>query len=192
MSAIRTLLCTVGIFTSQLSAQSAGSPQHGGGPLPARNTSLHSAPAFARTNPVGRGFVANRSLPFWGAYPWFDTSYNYPDYNFYSFWDRLADEYYHPPKDSVMRLQEPPAPPPPPPVPVVREYHWTPQVEPPAPFSIVTTGGTEYLATLVWVEGSEIHFNSVDGGVQRIPRASVSRQLTQAANARKKLNLPLP
>jgi hypothetical protein len=95
----------------------------------------------------------------------------------------------------VMRSPEElvaPAPPPPAPVPVVQEYHWTPQADRPAPFSIVTTTGAEYLATMVWVEGNELHFNSVDGGVRRIPRSSVSRQLTQAANAKKNLNLPLP
>jgi hypothetical protein len=60
-----------------------------------------------------------------------------------------------------------------------------------ATFSIVATNGTVYLATMVWVEGGNVHFNSVDGGVGQIPLSSVSRSLTETANAQKNLNLRL-
>jgi hypothetical protein len=86
--------------------------------------------------------------------------------------------------------------PPPPPsrrvTPALHEYNWPGQENASTTFSIVTTGGTVYLATMVWVEGENIHFNSVDGGVRQIPLSAVSRSLTQTANARKNLTLPLP
>jgi hypothetical protein len=113
-------------------------------------------------------------------------------YNFYSFWEGLANEHRTPQPAYAVRPQEPPPLPAPPATLVIREYHWPEQVGAPPAFSIVTTGGTVYLATLVWVEGDNLHFNSVDGGVRQIPRSSVSRALTQAANAQKHLNLPLP
>ena len=69
---------------------------------------------------------------------------------------------------------------------------WPEQVNTSATFSIVTTSGTVYLATMVWVEGGDVHFNSVDVGVRQIPLSSVSRSLTETANAQKKLNLRLP
>jgi hypothetical protein len=87
---------------------------------------------------------------------------------------------------------EPPPPPPPPVTPVLHEYNWPEQVTTSATFSIVTTSGTVYLATMVWVEGGNVHFNSVDGGVRQIPLSSVSRTLTETANAQKNLNLRLP
>ena len=88
--------------------------------------------------------------------------------------------------------QAPPPPPPPPVAPVLHEYNWPGQEDASARFSIVTTSGTVYLATMVWVEGENLHFNSVDGGVRQIPLSAVSRSLTQTANAQKNLNLPLP
>jgi len=87
---------------------------------------------------------------------------------------------------------EPPPPPAPPVTPVLREYHWPEQVNTSATFSIVTTSGTVYLATMVWLEGDNVHFNSEDGGVRQIPLSSVSRSLTQTANAQKNLNPRLP
>ena len=90
---------------------------------------------------------------------------------------------------------QPPEPPPPPPepvTPVLHQYSWPQQVDTSATFSIVTAGGAVYLATMVWVEGSDVHFNSVDGDVRQIPLSSVSRSLTETANARKNLTLRLP
>jgi hypothetical protein len=92
----------------------------------------------------------------------------------------------------TIRLPEPPPPATPPPTAVVHEYHWPEPVNIPAAFSIVTHGGIEYLATMVWVEGDNLRFNSVDGGTKQVPLTSVSRPLTQIANARKDLKLPLP
>jgi len=100
-----------------------------------------------------------------------------------------------PPANSTSPAPEPPPPPPPPITPVLHEYTWPEQPNTPATpatFSIVTTSGTVYLATMVWVEGEDLHFNSVDGGARQIPLSAVSRSLTQTANARKNLNLPLP
>jgi len=85
-----------------------------------------------------------------------------------------------------------PATPTPPATPVLREYHWQEGVETSPTFTIVTTNGTEYLATMVWVEGENLCFNSADGGTHQIPLTSVSRPLTQIANSRKNLSLPLP
>ena len=88
--------------------------------------------------------------------------------------------------------QEPPPPPPPPVTPILHEYNWPGQGSTSATFSIVTTSGTLHLATMVWVEGENLHFNAVEGGVRQIPLSAVSRSLTQTANARKSLTLPLP
>jgi len=110
---------------------------------------------------------------------------------FYTSWNGMDESV--PPQPSYTNQSPKPPPPPPPPVtPVLHEYNWPEQVNTSATFSIVTTSGTVYLATMVWVEGGNVHFNSVDGGVRQIPLSSVSRSLTETANAQKNLNLPLP
>jgi hypothetical protein len=85
-----------------------------------------------------------------------------------------------------------PLPPPPPAKPVIHEYTWPEPANTSATFSIVTTSGAEYLASMVWVEDGVVHFNCVDGTIRRISMASISRPLTEAANAQKNLNLRLP
>lgn len=115
----------------------------------------------------------------------------YHPWAFYPFWNGMGES--DPPQPSYTNQSPEPLPPPPPPVtPVLREYHWPEQVNKSATFSIVTTSGTVYLATMVWVEGGNVHFNLEDGGVRQIPLSSVSRSLTQTANAQKNLNLRLP
>ena len=97
-----------------------------------------------------------------------------------AFWNGVHQS--DPPQPSYTNQSPEPSPPPPPPVkPVLHEYHWPEQVSTSATFSIVTTSGTVYLATMVWVEGGNVHFNSVDGGVGQIPLSSVSRSLTETA-----------
>jgi hypothetical protein len=109
----------------------------------------------------------------------------------YPFWNGIRES--DPPQPSyTIQSPEPPPPPPPPVTPVLREYHWPKPGNTSATFSIVTTSGTVYLATMVWVEGDDVHFNSVDGGVRQIPLSSVSGSLTETANAQKNLNLRLP
>jgi len=112
-------------------------------------------------------------------------------WRFHPVWNNMEEGDGQQPSYTI-RLPQPPPPPAPPPTPVLREYHWPEQVDSSKTFSIVTTSGAEYLATMVWVEGANLHFNSVDGGVRQIPLTSVSESLTQIANARKNLNLPLP
>jgi hypothetical protein len=56
----------------------------------------------------------------------------------------------------------------------------------------VGNDGVEHQATSVWVERDRIHFTSPEDGARQLPLSSVSRSLTQAANARKNLNLRLP
>jgi hypothetical protein len=92
----------------------------------------------------------------------------------------------------TQRSPEPPAPPPPPPTPFISQYHWPESPAPLVPFSIVGNDGVEHQATSVWVEGNSIHFTSPAEGTRQMPLSSVSRSLTQAANARKNLKLPLP
>ena len=112
-------------------------------------------------------------------------------WRFHTAWNSV-EELDRPQPSYTIRLSEPPAPTPPPPTPVVHEYHWPEQENTSAKFSIVTNSGAEYLATMVWVEGDNLRFNSVDGGTRQILLTSVSRPLTQIANARKDLKLPLP
>ena len=97
------------------------------------------------------------------------------------------------PQSSHTSQSPEPSPPPPPPVtPVLHEYSWPKDVNTSATFSIVTTSGTVYLATMVWVQECNLHFNSVDGDVREIPLSSISKSLTQTANAQKNLILRLP
>ena len=119
----------------------------------------------------------------------FNTQYDelYNLKNFYSYWTSLDR---HDPRPSLITGNATPAPPPA--APGVREYHWPDQADTSATFSIVTNGGAEYLATMVWVDGDNLHFATPDGGMRQIPLTSVSRPLTQVANARKDLKLPLP
>jgi hypothetical protein len=156
-------------------------------------------PLGGRTNFGGRRFSGRGLRGFDGGFPWVYPAF-YGDYG-------LLDDYpYGYPYDNPQPQQpniyivmpglqeppEPPAPPPPPPAPVIREYHWQEQAQPPAPFSIVTTNGTVYYATLAWVQGDRIYFHSTEGGSRQLPLSSVSKSLTQAANAQKGLRLPLP
>ena len=115
----------------------------------------------------------------------------YRRWAFYKFWNGMGESDRPQPSDTKPS-PEPPPPPPPPATPVLSEYKWPEQVNTSATFSIVTTSGAVYLATMVWMEGGNVHFNSVDGGVRQIPLSSVSRSLTETANAQKKLNLRLP
>ncbi len=85
-----------------------------------------------------------------------------------------------------------PLPAPPPATSVTHEYSWPEQSNTSATFSIVTTNGTEYLASMIWVEDDTVHFSCVDGTNRQLPLASISRPLTQAANAQKNLSLSLP
>jgi hypothetical protein len=99
---------------------------------------------------------------------------------FYTFWNGMHES--DPPQlNYTNQSPEPPLPPPPPATPVLREYNWPEQVNTAATFSIVTISGTVYLATMVWVEGGNVHFNLVDGSVRQIPLSSVSRSLTETA-----------
>lgn len=123
--------------------------------------------------------------------------HNYYNVNLYRLWRfhplwNSMEERDRPQPSFTIRLPEPPPPPAPPATPVLHEYHWPDQTDTSQTFSIVTTSGAEYLAMMVWVEGENLHFNSLDGATRQIPMTSVSRSLTQIANARKNLNLPLP
>jgi len=130
--------------------------------------------------------LAASHLPAQNAYkPNYDELYNIKTFaNYAASMDRHAS-----PQPIVTGTTPPP---PPAAVPVRSDYNWPGPVDTSATFSIVTASGAEYLATMVWVEGENIHFNSVDGGVRQIPLSSVSRSLTQTANAQKNLNLSLP
>jgi len=106
---------------------------------------------------------------------------------FYAFWSGMQAS------DPAQPRYTSQSPEPLPPVtPVLHDYHWPEQVTTSAAFAIVTTGGTEYLAIMVWVEGDSVHFNSPDGSVHQIPLSSISNSLTQRANAQKNLDVRLP
>jgi hypothetical protein len=115
-------------------------------------------------------------------------------WTFYTFWNGMHES--EPPQSSYTNQSPEPPPPPPPPPPlvtlVVHEYNWPKEVNTSATFSIVTTSGTVYLATTVWVQGGNVHFSSADGDVRQLPLFAVSSSLTQTANAQKNLNLRLP
>ena len=162
-----------------------------------------SRPVVARTIFSGENLGVRQNLDGGVCFP--APSYQYCDYNYINYyaldsyrlwafdtlWNGMHES--NPPQPSYTNQSpEPPPPPPPPVTPVLHEYNWPEEVNTSATFSIVTTSGTVYLATMVWVEGGNVHFNSVDGGVRQIPLSSVSRSLTETANAQKNLNLRLP
>jgi hypothetical protein len=188
MSRLCVTLCTILLIASDVSAQRAGSHGGGGGGTP-----RFSTPAFGRTGLDARRFSTNAFGRSGGFIPWAYPAF----YGDYGYDNGFGDGYPTQPNVFVMMPApqappEQPPPPPPPPTPVIREYHWPAQMDPPAAFSIVTTSGTEFHATMVWRVGDRLHFNSTEGGVREVPLSAVSRSLTQAANARKNLNLPLP
>ena len=89
---------------------------------------------------------------------------------------------------------EPPEPPPPPARPVMHEYHWpaSNSDDAVAVFSIVTNDKRIHYATMVWIDGDELSFVDSHGGTGRIPRSSISRDLTYKANPGKNLKPWLP
>jgi len=180
---------TIILLAPVLTAQRGGA--HPGGGTGASLT-RPPFPLSGRTNFGGRrSSFGNSFRGFGGGFPWAYASL----YDDWGFGDGYPYDYPQQQPNIYIVMpppQEPTEPPPPPPAPVIREYHWQEQVEPPAPFSIVTTNGTVYTATLVWVEGNSVHFHSTEGGSRQLPLSSVSRSLTQAANAQKNLRLPLP
>jgi hypothetical protein len=165
-------------------------------------SAYEARPVVARTTFSGENLGVRENPDGGVCFP--APSYQYCDYNydnyyaldlyrswaFYTFWNGMRES--DPPQPSYTNQSPQPPPPPPPPVtPVLHEYNWPEEVNTSATFSIVTTSGTVYLATMVWVEGGNVHFNSVDGGVRQIPLSSVSTSLTETANAQKNLNLHL-
>jgi hypothetical protein len=110
---------------------------------------------------------------------------------FYTFWNGM-DGSDRPQPSYTKQSPEPPPPPPPPVTLVVHEYSWPEEVNTSTTFSIVTTSGTVYLATMVWVQEGNFYLTLVDGDVRQLPLSSVSNSLTQTANAQKNLNLHLP
>ena len=195
MNRMSIALAAICLVTSHLTAQSAD--VRGG----SRN-GYESRPVVARALFSGRNSGVWQHLdgsvcfppPYYDSCIYDSNSYSLELYrlrNFYTYWNGLAES--DPPQPTyTSQSPEPPPPPPPPVTPVLHEYHWPEQVSTSATFSIVTTSGTVYLATMVWVQEGNVNFNSVDGDVRQLPLSSVSRSLTQTANAQKNLNLRLP
>ena len=195
MNRVSIALIAVSLVTSHLMAQRAD--VRGGD----RNA-YESRPGVARTIFSGQNLGVRQNLDGSVCFPapFYQNciyDYNYYDldlyrpWGFYTVWNGM-DESNRPQLSLTNQSPDPPPPPPPPVTPVLHEYNWPEDVNASTTFSIVTASGTVYLATMVWVEGGNVHFNSVDGGVRQIPLSSVSRSLTETANAEKNLNLRLP
>ena len=194
MKRVSIALVAACLLTSHLIAQRAGV-------LVGGQNVYGSRSIVARTMFSGRTVGVRQNLDGSVCYP--APSYQYCNYdsNYYArdwygvwaypSWNGIYES--DPPQLSyTYQLPEPPPPPPPLPTPVLREYHWPEEVNPTPAFSIVTNSGAVSLATMVWVEGDDVHFNAEDGGVRQIPLPSVSRPLTESANAQKHLSLRLP
>jgi hypothetical protein len=189
MKRVSIALVAVCLVASHLIAQPAGV-------LGGYRNAYGSRPVIARNFGVRQNLDGSVCFP--------APSYQYCNYDdnyyaldlyrlwpFYTSWNGVHES--DPPQPSyTIQSPQPPPPPPPPVTPVLREYNWPEGGNTSATFSIVTTSGAVYLATMVWVEERDVHFNSVDGDVRHIPLSSVSRPLTQTANALKNLNLRLP
>jgi len=173
----------------------------GGGFNPVWNgpgNSIH--PGAFRRNTFGRGNFfgspfLSQGFPSAGVLPW-----TYPAFGGeFGYLGDFFNAYQQQPSYAVVAptAQERPAPPPPPPppapaAPVISQYHWPESSSPPLPFSIVGSDGVEHLATSVWVQGDRVYFTAPEGGARQLVLSAVSRRLTEAANARKNLKLPLP
>jgi hypothetical protein len=186
MSKLLTVVSVAGLLASQLPAQRAGGRVFGGVGSPV-------GPGSWGAGFAGRPAFGFGSRSFVGISPWvlpaFADDYRFPD--------GFQQDYAPQPNIIVVAPAQQPAPEPPPPpptpaVPVVREYHWPETPDPHALFSIVASDGTVYEAAMVWVQGDIVHFRLPEGGSRQLPLSSVSRSLTQTANARKNLNLRLP
>jgi hypothetical protein len=176
MNRVSIALIAISLATSPLMAQRAGSNSY-----PAVRQTLDGAVCFPAP------FYQNCNYEFKDYYA-LDL---YRGWAYSAYWNSIRESDPPQPGDTKQSAEPPPLPPPPV-TPVLHEYSWSDQINTSATFSIVTTGGSVYLATMVWVEGGNVHFNSVDGDVRQIPLSSVSRSLTETANAQKKLNLRLP
>jgi hypothetical protein len=176
-------VCTMGLVTVPLFPQRAGIHPSGGVTRP-------SGPVLGRTTITeNRLFVGARGR-FGGGFPWLFPAFGEYGYGDYGFDQTQPNIFVVMPEPQVP--PEPPPPPPPPPRAAVQEYHWPVSNTAPAPFSIVLNDGTVHYATMVWLADGRLHFNSPEGGARQLPLSSVSRTLTQSANARKGLTLPLP
>ncbi len=195
MNRLSITLVAVCVVTSHLGAQSAGVRGSG------RNAP-ESIPAVAQTMLSGPNVGVRQNLDGSVCFP--APSYQFCDYDvnsyalgfyrlwtYHTLWNGMNESDLRQ-SGSATQTPDPPPPPTPTVTPVTHEYNWPAEGNTPATFSIVTTSGTVYLATMVWVDGDNVRFNSVDGGVRELALASVSRSLTQTANAQKNLNLPLP
>ena len=145
----------------------------------------------ARQNPDGSVCFPAPSYQYCSyGYPYYALDW-YPFGLFNPYWNRVSES--EPPQASrTAQPPEAPPPPTPPATPVLNEYHWAEEGNPSAAFTLVTTSGTIYRATMIWVEGGDVHFNLEDGSARQIPLSSVSRPLTESANAQKHLSLRLP
>jgi hypothetical protein len=141
---------------------------------------------------VQRGrFQNQRSRNAGGGVPWVWAA-DYGDYGFDGGYVPGYAQGYMQQSSPCVVMPQPPEPPPPPATPVIQEYHWAPSPNPPQPFSIVMNDSTVHLALMVWEQYGRLYFNSPEGGARQVLLSAVSRERTQAANAKKGLHLPLP
>lgn len=196
MKSLCMAICTITLAASQLTAQrggvrpGVGITRPGGGGLGRADFSDHRF-LGGRRGGFGAGFGGGFGAGLGYGFPAFYGDYGSGDgFGFGGDYQSQPNIFVVMPAPQLP--PEPPPPPPPPPALVVREYHWPASDSAPAPFSIVLNNGTVEYATMAWVEGDRIHFHSPEGGGRQVPLSSVSRSLTQAANARKGLTLPLP
>jgi hypothetical protein len=194
MKVLWVTICAVSFLASPLQGQRGGGGHGGGGGIGHGGVTHGSGSIFSRSNFGGKNFGGRAFRNFGGGTPWIYPAFYYDDFDngnpFYNDYPESSNTYIVMPQPQAPP-PEPPPPPPPPPAAMIREYHWPAQTDAPEPFSIVATNGTTYYATMVWREGDRLHFQSTEGGARQIPMSSVSRSLTQAANAKKNLTLPL-
>jgi hypothetical protein len=139
---------------------------------------------FGRFNQFGNG---NMGGGFFGG-GFGDSGFGYP----VDFGALPYDQSQAGPSVVVMPPPPPPEPPPPPANPVIREYNW-PNTDTGSPvFLIVTNDRTVHEATMVWSDGGSLLFTTPAGTTGRVPRSSISRELTRQANPGKNLIAWLP
>ena len=176
MKTVCVVLVIIGVATSQLIAQGGDRNAYDVRTVIARPILSRPNPGVWQTLDGGVCFPA----PFYQNCV-YSYNYSYFPFDYYGLWIVYApwngaEGSVRPQPSSTKPEPAPsrPAPPPPPVTPVIHEYTWPKEENPSATFSIVTTSGTAYLATLVWVQDGSVHFSSPEGDVRQLPLSSVS------------------
>jgi len=153
------------------------------------------------------GFRGNRFFGFYSPfyYPWFYGGYGYYPFYDYPYYDSSYLSYPSYPYADTYSSGAPaviinqnsgyPAAPPPPPAPVVREYTGPPsqaqQNETPL-YLLAFQDGIIRAVLAYWIDGTTLHFVSLEHEEKTAPLASVDKSLSERLNRERNVTFQLP